>query len=522
MKSLRFKLLFCTLYYLKPIQIRYRIKLILKKYLFFEKIKWEVTNKDVCRNNDILLGDSIFFTESYKIKDDTFAFLNLSHSFSGNIDWEYMDYGKLWCYNLNYFEFLRQSSCSKEIGCKLIDDYIDKLPLNSVGMEPYPLSLRCYNWIYFFVKHQIDNETYNVFLYQQLKVLTGRLEYHLLGNHLLENGFALLFGAYYFDDLVFYKKAKQILLPELQEQTLKDGANFELSPMYHCIILLRILDVYNLMKSNSSFSQELLPFFENIALKMLAWLDAMTFKDGNIPLFNDAAFEIAPLPIHLFEYAYRMGLAVKKGVLSESGYRKFSNNKFELVVDVAKVGPDYQPGHAHADTFNFELHIHGRPVIVDTGTSTYEINKSRFYERSSAAHNTVVVAGKNSSEVWAGHRVGKRAYVRITNDCETELTAWHDGYGKELKHYRTFKFTEDVILIEDQIACKAEAYLHFHPSEQIEIKDNYIVGSDYIIECIGAVSICLLKTYFAPKFNIRIPSVTVRIDFENNLQLIFR
>jgi len=32
----------------------------------------------------------------------------------------------------------------------------------------------------------------------------------------------------------------------------------------------------------------------------------------------------------------------------------------------------------------------GRPVIVDTGTSTYEVNNTRFYERSTAAHNTVV------------------------------------------------------------------------------------------------------------------------------------
>ncbi|MCS2404764.1 heparinase II/III-family protein [Bacteroides salyersiae] len=43
---------------------------------------------------------------------------------------------------------------------------------------------------------------------------------------------------------------------------------------------------------------------------------------------------------------------------------------------------DYQPGHAHADTFTFELHINNRPVIIDTGTSTYEVNEARFYERS--------------------------------------------------------------------------------------------------------------------------------------------
>lgn len=72
--------------------------------------------------------------------------------------------------------------------------------------------------------------------------------------------------------------------------------------------------------------------------------------------------------------------------------------KMELLADVGSIGPDYQPGHAHADTFNFVLYLNERPIIVDTGTSTYEVNEIRFYERSTAAHNTVVVAGKNSSE----------------------------------------------------------------------------------------------------------------------------
>ena len=97
---------------------------------------------------------------------------------------------------------------------------------------------------------------------------------------------------------------------------------------------------------------------------MLGWLSSVCFENGDIPLFNDAAFGISPSPVALFAYAKRLGLNFEKSGLSDSGYRKLVTNKFECVVDVSRVGPDYQPGHAHADTFTFELHINNRPVII--------------------------------------------------------------------------------------------------------------------------------------------------------------
>ena len=94
------------------------------------------------------------------------------------------------------------------------------------------------------------------------------------------------------------------------------------------------------------------------SLKMLGWLSSVCFENGDIPLFNDAAFGISPSPVALFAYAKRLGLNFEKSGLSDSGYRKLVTNKFECLVDVSRVGPDYQPGHAHADTFTFELHIY--------------------------------------------------------------------------------------------------------------------------------------------------------------------
>ena len=517
----KLKFFFHTIYYLKPIQIIYRGKLLLRK-IFPLKVLWNVT--EINESQNIILERSVSLIETYYSYNNTFCFLNLSHSFQNRIDWNCMEHGKLWCYNLNYFEFLSQKNCTKEVGKVLIDDYINQISVATIGMEPYPLSLRCLSWIRFFARHEIKEKIYDTILFQQLKLLTRIVEFHLLGNHLLENGFALLFGAYYFNNKNFYEQAKRILLSELKEQTLTDGANFELSPMYHCIILFRVLDCYNLVKNNLSFSQELLPLFYEQSVKMLGWLDAVIFRNGDIPLFNDAAFKIAPSPTLLFDYAKRLELTYETKSLGESGYRKFRNLKFEMIVDVAKVGPDYQPGHAHADTLNFELHINGRPVIVDSGTSTYEINQTRFYERSTAAHNTVVVDDVNSSEVWSGHRVGKRASVTIVEDTKYKLIAFHDGYkNKRVKHIRSFEVVNNGMVISDNINANAIAYLHFHPEEQIDLKyGNVIIGKDYCIEFEGANFIKLSNSYYASEFNKRDPSVKAEIYFRNKLYSTFK
>ena len=42
-----------------------------------------------------------------------------------------------------------------------------------------------------------------------------------------------------------YDKASCLLYKELDEQILPDGSHYEQSPMYHCILLDRLLDCYN-------------------------------------------------------------------------------------------------------------------------------------------------------------------------------------------------------------------------------------------------------------------------------------
>ena len=360
-------------------------------------------------------------------------------------------------------------------------------------------------------------------MYNQYARLFDNLEYHILGNHLLENGLSLLFGAYYFKDDSFYLKAKNIIEEELEEQILQDGAHFELSPMYHQIILDRVLDCIYLVKENSwKENLELLYLMKLKATEMISWLNEVTFKDGNIPMVNDSTFGVAPDTSSLLEYAENLKILPRKIQLSASGYRKFTNDYYELFTDVGEVGPTYQPGHAHADTLSFLLKT-DKPFIVDTGLSTYNMGDVRDEERSTLYHNTVTIDDENSSKVWAGFRVANRAHVTIEKDRENELVASHNGYkNKGIKHKRSFKANNSEIIIHDLINkdLEAKAHLHFHPNCKIEVNSSKkeVKLNDITITFFGCNELKKSKYQYAQGYNNKLEADKITITFINSLE----
>lgn len=517
--------LFHTIRYLKMIQIYYRLYYLFRRKL--RQLRGHVYPVSIPSNSTLLLSNSSLFSSDV-LKESKFTFLNISHDFDGKIDWNYMGHGKLWTYNLTYFDFLNQKDISKERGHALIDDFVKEIRLINDGMEPYPISLRGINWIKFLNRHKIKEQKVDDSLYAQYKILMDNIEYHLLGNHLLENGFSLLYGAYYFKEESFYTKAKIIITAELSEQILEDGAHFELSPMYHQIMFFRVLDSIHLIKENHWKDDELLVVLKEKASLMLAWLNNMTFKDGQIPLFNDSANGIAPTTHELNEYAKDLQVKEEPTKLSSSGYRTVKSGLYEMMIDVGNIGPDYIPGHAHSDTFNFELYYRGRPIIVDTGLSTYEKNKRRTLERSTASHNTVELADLDQSEVWGGFRVARRAYItKLSEDENKRIEAIHNGYEKRLDvlHQRRFMYDTHQIIITDFIITDeivpAIARLHFHPDAQVEIEGDLIRCDDIVIKVTNAA--LEIKQYqYAPRFNTLEDAKVVEMTFSEQMEIEIR
>ncbi len=420
---MNFALIFDTLRHLKPTQVFYQVYYRLKHNRFSEK--------NITFSNPSLLYIHWIKKNQCCFNHSEFCFLNQRQDFHG---WNMSKYGNLWAYNLNYMDWLNQENSNYEFGAFWIDNFICEIKQNKIGLDPYPTALRCINWVKFIVSN-LDSipadklHLWNSYLYSQCKLLYNRLEYHLLGNHLLEDAFSLYISSLYFKDYAFYKKSTKILKAELKEQILGDGAHFEQSPMYHCIILDRLLDCYNFTISNPIFENQaqITNLLQYCSIKMLGHLEAIIYSDGSIPLLNDSAYNIAPTSSELFNYAENLELIWNTIPLNECGYRRFNHQQFEGIIDIGHITASYQPGHSHADSFNYELRINGQPFIIDTGISTYEKNQRRQYERSTAAHNTVSINRQNSSQVWSGFRVGKRSSVNILIDSKNHYMLYRSA-----------------------------------------------------------------------------------------------
>lgn len=500
-------LLIRTVKYLKLKQILYRLFYALRgKYRSFVRFKYKF--------NLYRKGKALAFVpmidNNISYESNSFTFLNKSVAFNNGIDWDYDDNGKLWTYNLNYFDYLNQKSMTCEIGQALMYLFIDQIQTLKNANEPYTISLRGINWVKFLSKHNIEKKSLDRYLYSQYRILLDNLEYHILGNHLLENGFSLFFGGYYFKGNELYNKGKEILSIELREQILNDGAHFELSPMYHKIILHRLLDTINLIDNNTDVYEDDLfkDFLLSTAEKMLGWLEAVTLSNGETPRVNDSTENIAASSDELFKYAHRLKLKWSENTLQDSGYRKFNIAQTELFVDYGQIGPSYIPGHAHSDTFSFILNCAGKAIIVDPGISTYDTGYRRQRERSTSSHNTVRYEKLEQTEVWGAFRVGRRAKTFITEDTKTKVVGYHDGYKRfHVLHQRSFVIDNQNIIISDsmitnrKLMAKSSAYFHFHPDVKVTLSDSDVIIDNCDVSFSGASSMRLKEYTYAHGYN---------------------
>lgn len=463
-----------------------------------------------------------YLTESEWMYDHTFRFLNRDHSFGNQIDWNCIEHGKLWCYHLNYFQYLNQKGVDLESGFRWMRSFSNRLEHRTEGMEPYPTSLRTMQWVKFMIRYQHAPTDLVGSLYIQYQVLLQRLEYHLLGNHLLENGFALLFGALFFQDRNLSRRASSILNRELKEQYLDDGAHAELSPMYHVILLERLLDAYNMLKSTDHDVHDLESLIECTTQRALNWLVSIRFSNGDLPMVNDSTPGQAMPTDQLLDYAGKLGFHPKQITLSDSGYRKLSAGQFELFTDIGDIGLEYQPGHSHADTLSFVMNKNGYPILVDRGVTTYEKNKIRQEERGTRSHNTVTLNGENSSDVWDGFRVGRRANATILEERDGYIRATHDGFRfLRCRHEREWKLMNRQLQVTDLVqgnVLSAVACFHFHPDVILErISEHQWKVGVLMIEFDGAGKIKELEYPMAEGFNTFRIAKKLEVPFKRRL-----
>ncbi len=498
----------------------------------------------IAHNKEIIIN---FPSKSRSIlQDNTFLFLNKKLRLRFPDDWRNKDIPLLWLYNLHYFDGLLDSSTPNSVKEDLINCWIrDNSQTIGIPWDPYPLSLRICNWIKWIWSHDGKLPPRIVAsLFQQSTHLAKNLEFHLLGNHLLENAKALIFTGYFFGGSFGQKWLIQglaILKKELNEQILEDGGHFELSTMYHSLVLELVLDILQLAGEKSApkiLAQEV-EYLRKIASAMAEWLSIMSHPDQEISFFNDAAIGIAPSPRKLIHRANflsafkRVALKDKMHYLQNTGYIRMTNKDVVAFIDIAEVGASYIPGHGHADTLSFECSLFGNRLIVNSGSSEYGLSDQRDYERSTAAHSTLEINGLNSSEVWGGFRVGRRAHLSKVSIQDNFVSAQHNGY-RFLKgsptHKREFSLTRKQLLITDCIYGPfewAKVYFHIHPSIRVLSIDDDRNGFFELPDGSkaswksNAEHLSIQNNLYSQEFGRKLPNKTIVLKMKTNNETVF-
>lgn len=406
-------------------------------------------------------------------------------------DWTPDGASLLWRYNLHYFDYLWDIApgAAQTIALDWTDHHRPRA--GAVGWEPYPTSLRIQNWaLLFFVRQRTrtvaDAAVASALwssLWAQTEHLSRRLETHLQGNHLLENAVALtMAGAIFRGPAAAVWKARglSLLSGELHSQVLLDGVHYERSPMYqlHVLRALRNLQCIG--------DAEVDAVVATTSDRMLLATRDLLHPDGQLALLNDAALNVEPDPVTVVSPgASGIGWEARATTfqLPAAGYFGARNpapgSDHYLVCDAGPVGPDHIPGHAHADTLGFELSLFGRRLVVDTGTYDYLPTEMRAHCRSTAAHNTVEIDGRDQSEMWSAFRVGHRARPRDVafeaHAAGFSLNGSHDGYARlpgSPVHHREFRWLHaGRLIVVDRITAGrpvvVRSRIHLHPDARV-------------------------------------------------------
>jgi uncharacterized heparinase superfamily protein len=479
----RLLLLFHTLRYLKPVQIYGRI---------WFKIYKPSPGKSHALSPASIKGAWVQppLRPQCLTGQATFYHLNEEHTLPLKCSWRIREASLLWNYHLHYFDDLVSEGFQKRRHwhAGLIKRWIgENIPGSSPGWEPYPLSRRIINWIKAEMAGPVLETAALDSLVLQTRHLIKKQEHHLQGNHLWINAKAMIFAGLFFGGCRETGEARRWLArglrladQQLREQMMPDGSHFEQSPMYHALMTEDVLDLINIGRA---FAWKPAEAWCAEAGKMLGYLRAVCHPDRQLALFNDSAMNMTPVPDALLDYGQNLGIRPVTQAsgssggycFSDSGLVRVDQGGWSLFFDAGPIGPDYIPGHAHADNLTIELSLYGKRLIVDTGTGIYGTGDKRIYQRSTAAHNTIRVDKRDSSEVWSGFRVARRArptappFVAFMNG-QIVCRGGHDGYvrlaGKVI-HERSIRVNTEEVIVQDDLkgqgVHRVELFLHFHP-----------------------------------------------------------
>ncbi len=337
-------------------------------------------------------------------------------------------------------------------------------------------------------------------------------------NHLIGEAAGLFIAAtnwpYFPSSRQWQHMAKEILEEEILKQTFPSGLNREQAFEYHLFTTeFFLLSLLEGDRAGIVFSET----YQERLRRMIEVLPLLADRGGNLPRYGDGdngrAVQIAPIhsprwswllrvgrsrlgaevPSHLSSHPGYYGeiahrLLLPKGVDGEregnalwqppAGSLAFPDagvfilttnrntpDEIFVLADAGELGYLSIAAHGHADALSFTLSIGGRPVLIDPGTYTYYDPDPhwRAYFRSTAAHNTLIVDGKDQSTPAGPFLWTRKARVKVeewtTWGNGARLRARHDGYAPlGVWHERCLTLEDQRITVVDR--CEGSGLHH--------------------------------------------------------------
>jgi hypothetical protein len=267
--------------------------------------------------------------------------------------------------------------------------------------------------------------------------------------------------------------------------------NLENSSSYH----LFNFDLYVSIEKNllAPFGDTLGPDFDERITKAVRFLVQLSKPDHAFPMIGDGsratldAFPRHPSYDHVKDHpqlrhvlsAGKQGRPPRRlfAVYPDEGYA-FARTSWDTAKRDETTYLSFRAGrllhnHKHADDLSFTLYAHGRDILVDAGTFTYQPGDYRRYFVSAAAHNTLLVDGQTYPVDKTGHITD----VSILDSGSTKdyhfIVARNDAYqGVRLtRALYFFRRSGRVLLVDDAESEEQHTYSQmFHLSHRLDAR----------------------------------------------------
>ena len=382
--------------------------------------------------------------------------------------------------------------------------------------------------------------------------------------HLIGEAAALVVGGLVFADsdrgARWLERGGELLEQQLVRQFGRDGLHAELSCWYHCYAVEFYLLALALAERDAHpLARTLRPAVEHLLEPLLE----LVRPDGSLPMLGDddggralalsasdygdvrdllstgavlfgrgdlrqAAAELAAETFWLagadagrrFRTLVAPGNAAHRASLVNAGYFVLRSGRrvedCHLTFDCGDLGR-LGGGHGHADALAVTLWAHGRELLVDPGTCVYNGDRIwRDWFRSTRAHNTVVVDGRDQSEPADTFRWKRAATSRLLGAASFEgidyLAGEHDGFAGDppgVTHRRRVLYVrDDYFLVVDELLGSGkhtvELFHHLPPEAEVGSIDQLLEGREARLSAAVGGAGLLLSMHSTSPLDVRV------------------